>query len=137
MSDAESDEEPGRELDQLDLVAAALAAGASAEQAGALVGRSDRTVRRWRLETDLERRIALHRRELLGRVSGGLSQAAGEAVAVLAESLTVDDGEGTQLRIALAVLDRALKYHAASELDARVAELEARLADFEDAEEES
>ncbi|MEZ5136433.1 MAG: hypothetical protein R2699_15635 [Acidimicrobiales bacterium] len=137
MSDAESDEDPGRELDQLDLVAAALAAGASAEQAGALVGRSDRTVRRWRLETDLERRIALHRRELLGRVSGGLSQAAGEAVAVLAESLTVDDGEGTQLRIALAVLDRALKYHAASELDARVAELEARLADFEDPEEES
>jgi Homeodomain-like domain len=114
----------------LEVVAAALAGGATAAEAGALVGRSERTVRRWMLDQDLSGRVMAHRSEMLSTVTGTLARLASEALEVV--SAQVRDFENpAQLKAALAVLDRVLKYHSASAEDARFAELERRLAGVE------
>lgn len=136
MDTVGASEESLSEPEDVDVVAAALAAGATAIEAGALVNVSDRTVRRWRHERDLDRRVAVYRREMIGGVAGTLTSTAVSAARVLAANVAVDDGDGGQLRAALAVLDRTLRYHAACELDARLGELEARLAELEGTEEE-
>ena len=125
---ANRDDEPDPDL--LDVLAASLASGASAEEAGKVVSRSARTVRRWQAETDLNDRVSRHRRALIGQIAGNLAAAATTATEVIA-SKAIDPESTDQLRAALAVLDRALKFHAAGEVDVRVAELEARIAELE------
>lgn len=113
-------ENPEREI-----AAAALAAGRSYAETAAEAGRSKRTIVRWMAEPDFARTVADLRTERVSVVTGRLADLAPSAVDVLTEALTSED-PGVRLRAAHLTLDWSMKLRRATDLEARILEIEHR-----------
>ena len=103
-----------------------LANGVTYAEAGPLVNRSERTVRRRMTDEAFATAVAERRRERLGELTGRLTGVATDAVAVLEACLT-DELTGYRIRAAQTVLNMALRYRSAADLEARVDATERRL----------
>jgi hypothetical protein len=102
-----------------------LACGATQEAAARSVGISERTVRRRLRDPDFCRRLQALRTEMMQRLAGLLMAASGEAVKVLVALLKEDTAAGVRLGAARTVLQLNLEVHEATELEQRLAALEA------------
>lgn len=103
----------------------ALAAGRSYDKAAAEVGIGRRTVVRRMSDPDYRRRISEIRSGMLENASGQLANAATEAVTVLRVMLRTAESEHVRLGCARAILEQASRYREITELEQRLAALEA------------
>ena len=116
----------GRENADPALVAA-LAGGATVQEAAAAAGVSERTVYR-RLEADTFRRqLAEARSELIARAVGVLARLSSSAATTLGQLLKAES-EAVRLGACRAILELAVKMRDAEELEARLAALEQQAA---------
>lgn len=104
-----------------------LAAGRSTDDTGRELGINGRTVRRWREDPGFEAQIAEARRATLDEALGALTAAARAAVDVLRDALA-EGSPVIRVRAALGLLQALPNITEFAQLEARVAELEARLA---------
>jgi hypothetical protein len=111
-----------------DLLVLALATGATGDEAAQAAGVSPRTVARRVNDHALMSRVAALRSEMVSRACGRLADAMAAAADVLRRLLASAD-EGVQIRAARAVLELGLKAREAEEIEARVRELEERVAE--------
>jgi len=107
------------------LAAVVLAAGGSYEEAGAEARRSKRTIVRWMAEPAFARLVADLRAERLSVVTGRLAGSAPRAVDVLTQAMG-DDDPSVRLRAAHLTLDWSMRLRRATDLEARVLEIERR-----------
>ena len=106
---------------------AALAGGATVQEAARAAGVSERTVYR-RLEHDTFRRqLAEARAELMARAAGALARVSTAAAATLAGLLTAAS-ESVRLGAARSILELAVKLRESEELERRIAALEEQTA---------
>ena len=108
---------------------AALAGGATVREAAKLAGVGEATAYRRLDDPDFRRRVADARAERLSRAVGQLADASTEAVATLRALLSAE-AETVRLGSAKAILELGAKLRE-SELERRIAALEAREADPE------
>jgi hypothetical protein len=108
-----------------EVIVECLAQGGSYRHAASVAGCSVRTVARRMSEQDFARRVSVRRQERVTEITGELTNVAAEAVAVIRRCL---DAEQTsdQLRAANMALSLVLRFRGATEMEARIAELEAR-----------
>ena len=102
---------------------AALAGGASHQEAAALAGVSERTAYRRLEDPAFRQQLAGARSELIARATGRLAAACSAAAATLAGLLKADS-ETVRLGAARSILELAIKLRDAEELEARIATLE-------------
>lgn len=115
--------------DENESLIVALARGATYSEAGALVGKSPRTVRRRMTDPDFAAAVSARRREHVSQVTGLLLEMGQGALEVLRDVVTQDDFEiHPRLRAAELIFGLSRRYRADTELEARVAELERQLA---------
>jgi len=115
---------PGRR-DCDEILAAALAAGATTRQAARTANVSPRTVARRMADAEFRREVARLRAEMVDRTVGRTAAAGSAAVGTLVRLL---GAEADSVRVAAArvLLDAGLKYREHVELADRLAELEAK-----------
>ncbi len=111
-----------------DVLLNALAGGAIVEAAAGQVGMSERTVYRRLADPGFRRRLEELRAEMARRTASSLTAAGPKAVEVLLELLD-SPSEATRLGAARLILQLGPKLREASDLEARLAAIEARLAD--------
>ena len=110
------------------VLCAALLSGLSYEDAAEVSGCSRSTVARRMREPGFRARLDQVRAEALARVADRLAAEAIESVSTLASIRSNPNTPATvQVRAATAILDAALKYRAATELEARISALEGQL----------
>ena len=109
-----------------DALIIALAAGMPVAEAARSAGVSERTAWRRLAEPAVQRQIRDLRTAMLDRAVGKLADATAAAVDTLVDNLEAE-GEGVQVRAAVAILDQAVKLRESEELARRVFELEAAL----------
>ena len=114
-----------RDIDEA--LAAELAAGASQTEAARRLGVSARTVRRRLEESSFQARVRALRAARVQQIADRLGGAATAAVATL-ERLLSAGSESVQLGAARALLDAALGWRQAGELEERIAAVETALA---------
>lgn len=113
-----------RQVKVATLLAAGLRVAATAKAAG--VGA--RTIGTWQMDPEFRRLVASIRDRLTDRAVGLLSRNVATAARRLAQ-LVRSENEGIALRAALGLLDVAARYRDRADLEERVAQLEARLAE--------
>ncbi len=101
-----------------------LAAGASQRRAATQAGCSARTVARWMTLPQFRQAVVIQRAELLDRASGRLSGMLLAATSTLRKLLT-SGNEAIQLSAVKLVLEATLNLKNATEIEARLAKLEA------------
>jgi hypothetical protein len=107
-----------------EILIAALAAGQPYVTAGAGAGVSERTVRRRMAEPAFAAEVARRRSQHVACVTGKLLATAEEAVRVIADCLQSDKASD-RLRAAELMLTFVRRFHADSDIDARLTALEA------------
>lgn len=107
------------------VAAAMIAAGGSYTEAGTAAGRTKRTMVRWMADPAFARLVADLRSERVSEVTGRLAELAPRAVQVLANSLD-DEDPAVRLRAAHLALDWSVRLRRATDLDARILEVERR-----------
>jgi hypothetical protein len=112
--------------DEDDVLALALARGATRQEAGKLAGVSERTVYGRLADPGFRRRVDGFRRALVDGAIGRLSTLADKAADVLGQLLE-EESPSTRLRSATAILDQLTRLREHGELAERLAELEARV----------
>jgi hypothetical protein len=105
--------------------AAVIAAGGSYTEAGAVSGRSKRTIVRWMADAAFARHVADLRAERLSEVAGRLAECSPRAVDVMVEALE-DDHAMVRLRAASDVLSWSIRTRRVADLEARMLEVERR-----------
>ena len=115
---------PGRR-DCDEILAAALAAGATTRQAARTANVSVRTVARRMAEAAFRKDVARLRAEMVDRAVGQLAASSTAAVGALTKLLAAENGH-VRVAAARVLLDAGLKYREHVELAERVADLEAR-----------
>jgi hypothetical protein len=108
-------------------LAAALACGATVEQAAAKAGVSGRTAYRRQKDPAFRRLVQAARGDIVQRAGGLLTGAALESIKTLLELQRPPSSPGVRLGAARSVLEFGLKVREAAELEGRLAELERRL----------
>lgn len=122
----------GNDQDAKAEAALLLARGAGADKAGQAVGRSARTIRRWRQQdAQFEAEVQAARREILDQAVMALGQAAADAVATL-HAATRDDNPAIRVRAATALLSALPAISAHVEFSERLTALEAAMQDREE-----
>ncbi|VTU02487.1 phage protein : Phage protein OS=Acetonema longum DSM 6540 GN=ALO_17461 PE=4 SV=1 [Gemmataceae bacterium] len=111
-----------------DALLLALACGATVEAAARQCGLTDRTIYRRLSEPAFKDRLQALRTDMVARAAGMLTAAAGEAVRTLLQ-LQKDAPATVRLGAAKAVLEVGMKLREIVDLEARMAALEARLAE--------
>ncbi|WP_439624354.1 hypothetical protein [Gemmata sp.] len=111
-----------------DALLLALACGATVEAAARQCNLTDRTIYRRLSEPAFKDRLQAPRADMVARAAGMLTAAAGEAVRTLLQ-LQKDAPATVRLGAARAVLELGMKLREVADLEARMAALEARLAD--------
>ena len=111
-----------------ELLAAELAAGKTVKDAADAVHVSERTATRRMADPDFRERVSLLRGEMIGRAAGRLADGMGEAAGVLRALLT-DADANIRFRAAGKLIELGVKVVELSELEQRVVELEAYLAE--------
>ncbi|VTU02526.1 Phage protein OS=Acetonema longum DSM 6540 GN=ALO_17461 PE=4 SV=1 [Gemmataceae bacterium] len=111
-----------------DALLLALACGATVEAAARQCGLTDRTIYRRLSEPAFKDRLQALRTDMVARAAGMLTAAAGEAVRTLLQ-LQKDAPATVRLGAAKAVLEVGMKLREVVDLEARMAALEARLAE--------
>ncbi|WP_439620676.1 hypothetical protein [Gemmata sp.] len=111
-----------------DALLLALACGASVEAAARQGGLTDPTIYRRLSEPAFTDRLRALHTDMVARAAGLLTAAAGEAVRTLLQ-LQKDAPATVRLGAARAVLELGMKLREVADLEARMAALEARLAD--------
>jgi hypothetical protein len=107
------------------LLAAAVAAGKTNEEAAALAGVSKRTVTRRLTDAAFRAEVTRLRGEMISQATGRLAEGMTWAALVLRTLLT-SNAEGIRLRAAAKILDSGLRVVELHELAERVAALEQR-----------
>jgi hypothetical protein len=107
------------------IAAAVIAAGGSFTEAGTASGRTKRTMVRWMADPAFARYVADLRAERVSEVTGLLAELAPRAVQVMADSLS-DEDPSVRLRAAHLALDWSVRLRRATDLDARILEVERR-----------
>jgi len=107
------------------LLIARLAAGATFTEAAKAAGVDERTVRRRWAEPEFRREVSAVRGELISSAVGRLSRHATKAVDVLAELMESAESETVRLSAARAVLTQVQELRSHTELEDRIAALEA------------
>src|SRR5690349_19167317 len=110
-----------------EVLAAALAAGKTVEQAAAAAGMSRRTATRRLANPDFRERIKLARGVMVERAMGSMTDSMTEAADVLRKLLKAK-GESIRLGACRAMLEYGVKLRESVELEARLAALEAKAA---------
>lgn len=111
-----------------DALLLALACGATVEAAARQCGLTDRTIYRRLSEPAFKDRLQALRTDMVARAAGMMTAAAGEAVRTLLQ-LQKDAPATVRLGAARAALELGMKLREVADLEARMAALEARLAD--------
>ncbi|WP_439630645.1 hypothetical protein [Gemmata sp.] len=111
-----------------DALLLALACGATVEAAARQCNLTDRTIYRRLSEPAFKDRLQALRTDMVARAAGMLTAAAGEAVRTLLQ-LQKDAPATVRLGAARAVLELGMKLREVADLEARMAALEARLAE--------
>jgi transposase-like protein len=111
-----------------DALLLALACGATVEAAARQCGLTDRTIYRRLSEPAFKDRLQALRTDMVARAAGMLTAAAGEAVRTLLQ-LQKEAPATVRLGAARAVLELGMKLREVADLEARMAALEARLAE--------
>jgi hypothetical protein len=111
------------------LILAALACGATMDQAGAKAGVSGRTVRRRLSQPGFRRKLNKFRSEMQLRTADQLSAASTEAVRTLVQLLNSASPPNTRLGAARSVVELGMKSREHADLSVRLGELEQRLAE--------
>jgi len=106
----------------------ALAGGASVAEAAGRAGLSERTVYRRLDDAAFRDEVASARSAMIERAVARLADAAAEAVDTLVELLAPPTPASVRCSASRALLEAALRWRAAEELEARVAALETELA---------
>ena len=106
---------------------AALAGGASNTAAARAAGKSERTVCRRLEDPEFRRRIAEARDQLFQLALGRLANASTEAVETLRRLLARNDTPTAQLGAARAILEHGPKLREATEYEARISAMEAKV----------
>lgn len=106
-----------------EIIADALATGKTHEEAGALAGCSARTVARRLHDPFFVREVDRRRADLVGRVTGRLSELGHQALDVLAE-LMLDETPGVRQRAATTILSELPKFTRETDLERRVRQVE-------------
>lgn len=126
MSRADAPQGTGRSRAD-DLLAAALAAGATIQEAAELAGVSSRTVDRRLANPEFRARVEEIKGGLVGNITDRLTGQALGAVEVLVE-LFDNSIPRIRLQSAKAILDATLKYREANQLEERIRALEQAIA---------
>lgn len=117
------------DLDAKGRAALLVAQGVGADKAGDAVGRSGRTIRRWRQQDpEFEAEVQAARREILDQAVLALGQAAADAVTTLHAALQEDNAH-IRVRAAAALLAALPAITAHVEFSERLAALEAAVQD--------
>jgi hypothetical protein len=106
----------------------ALACGATVESAARQCGLAESTVYRRLNDPAFSQRLQSLRSDMIQRTAGALTAAATEAVRTLLALQDSKTPPATRLGAAKAVLEIGIKLRESAALEARIAELEARLA---------
>lgn len=106
-----------------EIIADALATGKTHEEAGALAGCSARTVARRLHDPFFVRQVDRRRADLVGRVTGRLSELGHQALDVLAE-LMLDETPGVRQRAATTILSELPRFTRETDLERRVRQVE-------------
>jgi hypothetical protein len=109
------------------VLVAALAAGATQAQAAEMAGMSERTVRRRLEQPNFAARVVEQRSGLVTQTAARLAGLASSAVDALLDLLAADVAPTVRLRAALGVLEAARVWRECSELEARIAVMEAEV----------
>ena len=117
----------GRKSQNRDLVAAALAAGRTVEDAAKAGNVVPRTVYTWNTDTTFRARVVELRQEMLTSATGRVADGMSEAADVLRKLLT-SDSEGIRLRAAERLLCLGLELNEKLEMRKRLEEIERQLA---------
>ena len=118
--------EPSDAVDEAKVVAAAvIAAGGSYTLAGDAAGKSKRTIVRWAADPAFARLVSDLRAERLSEVTGRLGETMPRALDTLIECLDAES-PFARIRAATAILEWTLRYRRASDLEARMLEVERR-----------
>jgi hypothetical protein len=110
----------------------AYCAGKAVEEAAAAAGIKRRQAHRWLREPAVQAAIREHSRDALRRTTATLEQASGDAAATLVEALAAPLWP-VRLKAAELLLDRLLKFHEVLNFEARIAALEQKLAERDNA----
>lgn len=110
-----------------DVIAAALAAGKTQQQAADIAGVSRETVKRRVALPDFQRRVAHFRREIIGETLGLLMKAGPDAVASLALIAEGGEKESDRIKAAERILEITLKIQASIDYEERLRTVEAQL----------
>jgi hypothetical protein len=108
-----------------DRVAVLLAASSSIKDAGREAGASTRIIYTWLDDPAFERLISRYRSKLIAETLGKLAAIACKAVAALELALE-SASDSVKVRAADCILNQLMRIREATELEARIAELEAR-----------
>jgi hypothetical protein len=111
-----------------ELLAAELAAGKTVKDAAAAAQVSERTATRRLTDPDFREKVSAIRGEMIGRAAGRLADGMGEAAGVLRALLT-DADANIRFRAAGKLIELGVKVVELSDLEQRVVELEAYLAE--------
>ena len=118
--------EPPDAVDEAKVLAAAVvAAGGSYAQAGDAAGKSKRTIVRWAADPAFARLVSDLRAERLSEVTGRLGETMPRALDTLIDCLDAES-PFARIRAATAILEWTLRYRRASDLEARMLEVERR-----------
>jgi len=109
------------------IVAAALAAGSTVQDAAQVGQMSERTVRRRLLEPAFRAEVSRLQCESIQGIASDLRGAAAQATRTLIELLEAGTADTVRLAAARTILDHAVRYHDAADVEQRVLELESRL----------
>jgi hypothetical protein len=118
----------GRENADAPLIAA-LAGGATVQDAAEVAGVAPRTVHRRLEDPAFRQSVANARTELIARAVGSLAESASEAASTLRALLGAETPPAVRLGAARSVLDLVVKLREHDELAERIAALEGRLAE--------
>lgn len=115
------------------VLVASLAGGSTKEEAAEAAGVSERTVYRRCDDTDFVARVEEAQQELISRTTARLCATTGRAVDTLSELLDASQPPSVRLGAARTVLDSALRWRDAEEIEIRLLALEITLAATSDA----
>jgi hypothetical protein len=111
----------------------ALASGEGVAAAARKAGVTERTVRRWREEDGFRREVARAHAEMFARALGCLAEGAASGALVLRQLALKAKSESVKLGAARALLELGPKLRESVEREERIAALESRLENSEDA----
>lgn len=107
---------------------AALAGGATIQAASAAARVAESTVYRRLRDDEFQRQISTARGEMIARAVGALADASAKAVTTLSDLLDAEN-ESVALGAARSILEMGAKLRENIELERRIADLEARIAE--------